>query len=419
MYTMKQHLNGDKVAKNKKNKKKKWMKFRHKVVTKILYLILGPYSRLRYGITVERFKEQEDRPYLVLMNHQTPFDQFFVGMAFKGPIYYLATEDIFSNGWVSSIIRYLVAPIPIKKQTTDVKAILNCVRVSREGGTIAIAPEGNRTYSGRTEYMSPSIAPLARKLGQPVVLFRIEGGYGAQPRWSDVIRKGKMRGYVSKVIYPEEYASLSDDELFEIIKEGLYVNEAVCDSEFHHKRSAEYLERAIYVCPFCGLSEFESNGDRVKCKKCNREVRYLPTKELEGIGFEFPFRFVADWYDAQSDHINKLDVFEYKNEKMYCEEVELYEVIPCEKKNMISDKAELSLYGDRIEALIDNERKVYCFEETSAVTVLGRNKLNIYYDGAIYQVKGGKRFNALKYVHIYHRHKNIVKGDVNGAFLGI
>jgi len=37
----------------------------------------------------------------------------------------------------------------------------------------------------------------------------------------------------------------------------------------------------------------------------------------------------------------------------------------------------------------------------------------------IYQIKGGKRFNALKYVHIYHRYKNIVKGDQDGKFLGL
>ena len=52
------------------------------------------------------------------MNHQTAFDQFFIGMTFKGAVYYVASEDLFSNGWVSSLLRWLVAPIPIKKQTT-------------------------------------------------------------------------------------------------------------------------------------------------------------------------------------------------------------------------------------------------------------------------------------------------------------
>ena len=62
---------------------------------------------------------------------------------------------------------------------------------------------------------------------------------------------------------------------------------------------------------------------------------------------------------------------------------------------------------------------VFPFDETSAVTVLGRNKLNVYFNGHVYQFKGGKRFNALKYVHIYHRYKNIGKGDADGSFLGL
>ena len=109
-------------------------------------------------------------------------------MTLRGPVYYMATEDIFSNGWISKVIKYLVAPIPIKKQTTDIRAILNCLKVAKEGGSICIAPEGNRTYSGRTEYMNPSIVSLARKLRMPILIYRIEGGYGSEPRWSDVVR---------------------------------------------------------------------------------------------------------------------------------------------------------------------------------------------------------------------------------------
>ena len=342
------------------------------------------------------------------------------GMCFKGAIYYVATEDIFSNGFVSSLIKFLVAPIPIKKQTTDVSAILNCIRIAKEGGAIAIAPEGNRTYSGRTEYMSPSIVPLARKLKMPIALYRIEGGYGAEPRWSDVVRKGKMRGYVSKVIEPEQYGAMTDDELFKAISDGLYVNEAVADSEFHHSRLAEYLERAIYVCPDCGLSTFESNKKIIECKKCHKKIEYLPTKELRGVGFDFPYRFVAEWYDHQEDYINSLDVTTLVDAPLYCDDARVSEVIVNKKKELMYKSAEIRLLGNRVE--IYNEGKLlhkFNFDSTSAVTVLGKNKLNIYFEGKIYQLKGGKRFNALKYVHFYHRFDNIVKGKVDGKFLGL
>ena len=404
--------------KQKKNKKKRWIKPRHKVVRALLEIPISLLCKIRYGVKITKFREDKKRPYLILYNHQTAFDQFFVGAAFRDPIYYLASEDLFSNGWVSSLIKYLVEPIPIKKQTTDVKAIMNCIRVAREGGSIAIAPEGNRTYSGETVYMSPTIAPLARKMGMPILLFRIEGGYGVQPRWSDVTRRGEMSAYVSRVIEPEEYKDMTDDELFAIIRDGLYQNEARVDKKYVHKKSAEYIERAIYTCPDCGLTTLESRGDTVECKRCGKKVRYLPTKELEGVNCEFPHRFILDWYNAQMDFISSLDLTPYLDKAMYTDRVSVKEVIPNEKKIPCGDGTAF-LFGDRIELDMTDGRMIFPFDECSAVTVLGRNKLNIYHGGKIYQLKGDKRLCALKYVNIYHRHKNIRKGDENAKFLGL
>ncbi len=397
-----------------------WMKPRHRIIRNIVYSLAYPYVRLRYHITLEKFRDQGDRPYLILLNHQTPFDQFFVGCCFSGPVYYLATEDIFSNGWVSDLIRWLVAPIPIKKQTTDIAAIKACLRVAREGGTLCIAPEGNRTYSGKTEYMNASIASLARKLHLPIALYRIEGGYGVEPRWSDVVRKGAMRAYVSQVIEPEEYDRLTNDQLFARIRDGLCVNEARADGEFFHPRRAEYLERAVYVCPCCGLSEFESRGAVVTCKRCQRQVEYLPTKELRGVGFDFPFSFVNDWYEYQKDFVRKLELADYLQAPIFRDTAGLSEVILRQRKNPLRREARLELYGDRVE--IDPgsaDPLTLAFDDVSVMAVLGRNKLNIYHHKTVYQVKGGKRFNALKYVNIFYHYKGLQKGDEHGEFLGL
>ena len=403
----------------KKKKDTKWMKWRHLAVRNIAYCIVRPYVHFKYGIKIEKYKEQEKRPYLILLNHQTPFDQFFVGMTLRGVVYYMATEDIFSNGWISKVIKYLVAPIPIKKQTTDIRAILNCLKVAKEGGSICIAPEGNRTYSGRTEYMNPSIVSLARKLGMPILIYRIEGGYGSEPRWSDVVRKGSIRVFCARAVQPEEYTSMTDEELFTIIRDTLYVDEAREDFEYKHKKLAEYLERAIYYCPYCGLSEFESHGDIIKCKKCEREIRYLPSKKLEGVGFDFPYEFIANWYDAQKDFMNSLDITAYGSDVIYADRARISEVIVYDRKVPLCKDAEITLCGNRITARGEGIDLEFPFDEASAVTVLGKNKANIYHGGKIYQLKGSKRFNALKYVHIYHRYKNIAKGDENEQFLGL
>ena len=55
----------------------------------------------------------------------------------------------------------------------------------------------------------------------------------------------------------------------------------------------------------------------------------------------------------------------------------------------------------------------------TAAACLGRNKLNIYTEKNVFQFKGNKRFNALKYVNLYFRHRNIIRGEENGKFLGL
>ena len=405
----------------KKNKKKKWMKKRHQIISKIAYCILAPYVWWKYGVKTEPFKEMGDRAYLFLMNHQTPFDQFFIGMSLRGKaVYYLATEDIFSKGFVSDLLRWAVAPIPIKKQTTDVAAVMNCMKVAREGGSIVIAPEGNRTYSGKTENINPAIATMAYKMKLPIALYRIEGGYGVQPRWGDDVRKGKMRAYVSRVIEPEEYANLTIDELYELIKDGLMVNEGVADACFKSEHRAEYLERAVYVCPYCGLSEFESDGNFVECKKCHRKIEYGVDKKLIGVGFDFPFQYMTEWYDYQNEFICNLDVMQLTETPLYHDSSDLYEVILNKNKKLIRENVSIKLFGDRV--VIDEGLEtelILPFSEVTAAAVCGKNKLNMYHGGKVYQFKGSKRFNALKYVNLYFRHKNISKGDNNGKFLGL
>jgi 1-acyl-sn-glycerol-3-phosphate acyltransferase len=402
-----------------KKKNKRWIRPRHALVRNLLNLTLGVYARKKYGAEIEKIKDSNKRPYLLLYNHQTGFDQFFVGMTCKRPVYYLATEDIFSLGALSSLIRFLVNPIPIKKQTTDPRAVINCIKVAKEGGTIAIAPEGNRTYSGRTVYIKPTIAQLAKHMKLPIAIFKIDGGYGVHPRWSDVVRRGSMTAGVSRVIEPEEAAALSDAELASLIERELYVDEARADREYTSDHLAEYLERAMYVCPDCGLSEFESHGDVIECKKCKRRVRYTKTTELCGIDKPFPFRFVADWYDYQCGYVNSLDTRTMAGEIIYNDEADLSEVILYKKKVPIAERVKIELSFDKITLRYGNEVIDFPFDSTSAVTVLGKNKLNVYFGDKVYQLKGDERFCALKYVNLYYRYKNVMKGDENDTFLGL
>ena len=85
------------------------------------------------------------------------------------------------------------------------------------------------------------------------------------------------------------------------------------------------------------------------------------------------------------------------------------------RKELLKKQVTVRLYGDRI-ALDD---QVYPFETLGAVVVLGKNKINLYTDSDLLQLKGSNRFNALKYVHFFQKYKNVKSGDPNGEFLGL
>lgn len=398
-----------------------WIKPRHARAMNAVRAVMSPLSRILYGIDVQKYSQQTGNDsYLILYNHQTPFDQFFIGMAFDGPIYYLATEDIFSNGFISSIIRYCVAPIPIKKATTDINAVRNCFRVAKEGGTIAIAPEGNRTYSGRTGNINPAIATMAKKMKLPIAFFRIEGGYGVEPRWSSVRRKGKMCGYVSRVISTDELETMSADDIQHAIEKELFVDECASGGLFRSRKKAEHIERAIYWCPFCGFSKFTSRGNTVECCSCHRKITYGEDKRLSGKGFPFPFEYMTQWYDAQSAYVNSLDTQNMTGECLFTDNADIYLVVVYKKKIRLRRAAVIRLYGDRISIGERGENpQVICFDDVISATAMGRNKLNINLPDAIYQIRGENSFNPLKYVNLYYRYKNITRGEPNAEFLGL
>lgn len=405
----------------KKKKSQKWIKPRHSVVRALLWPPFYLYSKWKYRIDIHPYREEKGQAYFILFNHQTAFDQFFVSLAFRRHVYYVSSEDLFSKGWLSKLITYLVNPIPFRKSTSDLKGIRTCLRVAREGGNIAMAPEGNRTYSGTTEYIKPTVASMVKACRLPLVLFRIEGGYGAHPRWSDSIRRGRMKAYASRVVTPEEYKDMSDEELFDIIQKELWVDEREDETPFYSKNNAEYLDRAMYYCPFCGLSVFHSKGDLVTCTKCGAQVRYLPNKRLEGVNKPFPYPYVKEWYDAQSNHIHALDLSPYMDTPLYRDTVKYSENIYCKNKIILCEQAELAVYGDRFEVKTDDKTDVYPFSTLSSATVLGKNKLNIYWDERIFQFKGDKHFNALKYLNLYYHAVNTTteKENADGRFLGL
>ena len=351
------------------------------------------YFRLRYN-----FKAQpgglKKGAYLIISNHQTTMDPFLLSLSFRFPVYFVASDDLF-NLKVSPLIKYLVAPIPKSKSLQDVAAIMGVFRVIKEGGAVGIFPEGNRTISGGQWEMTDAIAKLAKSVKVPLVIYNINGGYGTDPRWGHSIRKGRAFGGVRRIVSVEELKALSNEQLFGLIKDELAVNDADSGISFRSKKRAEYIERALYMCPACrGVSGIVSHKYKLKCKYCGKEAVY--TEKLSLSPEVAGFGRIYEWYEWEREEIVKAVSSGLRVEDgdiLFRESVKFKK-----KKKLDGDKVYID--KDRL-VIAGKSEQVFPLNEITALTMVGKKKFNFYYEGKILQVKGNKRFCAIKYVHVF------------------
>ena len=378
-----------------KKKQKHWVKKRHAAVFAFLRFAMAPFLWLRYHYRAEKAPIRKG-PCIVLSNHQATMDPFFISKAFPFQLYFYASDDLF-NLKVSPLIRYLAAPIPKSKSVADLKAVMISLRVLREGGAIGITPEGNRTLSGRQWEMGDSVAKLVKTAKVPLVLFNLCGGYGTDPRWGVKIRRGtKFVGRVRRILTAEEYAGMSDEELFGIIKNELDVDDTLSGERYKSRRRAEYIERALYMCPVCGsIGTIHSHGTGFCCTSCKTEAEY--TEDLKISPPVGGYSRIYEWYEWERQEIVRRILGGEKNSDgdiLFRESVKLQKKIKLPGNTVTLDKDSLMISGGGAETR-------YPLAEIDAITAVGKKKFNFYYKGKILQVKGGKRFCAIKYVHAF------------------
>ena len=385
------------AEKTTKNKQSVWVKKRHARVFAFLRFAMAGYVRLKFHYRAEKAPIASG-PCIILHNHQATMDPFFISKAFRFPVYFVATDDLF-NLKVSPLIRYLAAPIPKSKGTTDLATVKNILRVLKEGGAVGIAPEGNRTFSGwQWETVPFSITKLVKKSNVPLVLFTLCGGYGTDPRWGHSVRKGtKYVGRVRRILYPEEYKEMSLEELYEIIRRELNVVDADSGERYKSKYRAEYIERALYRCPVCGrVGTIVSKGVRFTCTGCGTGAEYT-----EQLTFDPPvagFTKVYEWYDWERTHIAP---YLLEGGTFSDRGITFRESVKCKRKVFLDGNA-LSMDKNELVITGEKERHVFPLAEIDGMAAVMKRKFNFHYHGKIYQVKGPERFSALKYVHAFY-----------------
>lgn len=375
--------------------KKRWLRARHKAVFAVLRGVFGAHCAIKYNY--KAVKSDIKPPFLLMCNHATALDPIFASLSFKCPVYYCSTDDLFGIPVATPLLKYLVAPIPKMKSGMDMRAIRDCITVIKEGGAVGIFPEGNRTLDGTQWEMTEAVAKFVKMCATTLVLYNIEGGYGSDPRWGVSVRKGKMRGYVKRVLTPDEFNAMTNSQLYDLICRELDVNALQGDVKFKSRRRAENIERALYMCPHCnGLSTLRSKGTRFKCDNCGKEWEYSEDLRISPSDYGDT---VPQWFKRQQSELKAL--LNGSSDVVFADDrVALYESRGGRNKKRL---AKGSVSADVNGLTFHSKRADFSFPyaKMSNLAIARKNKIEFYADGVTLQIVGDDRFCSVKYLHLF------------------
>ena len=265
-----------------------------------VYRLLRPAVRL-FLWAVFRFrvseKIQDDGPFVMICNHVTDLDMLFTSCFFRQHMYYVASEHITRFGRLSRFLRRYFGPILRKKGTVAAATAMEMKRTVKQGWSLGLFAEGERSANGVNRPVIPSTGSLVRMLNCTLYTVRLHGGYFSSPRWGKGFRRGKVTIEVAGRYSPEQLRAMSGEEITAMIDRDIFVDayadNAAARIAFRGKNTAVGIEHVLLACPNCGnLNSISSSGNGFRCP-CGMQGTYDDFGLLHGTGFSFST--ITEW----------------------------------------------------------------------------------------------------------------------------
>lgn len=253
--------------------------------------VVVPVLSLLMRIHAKPDKEflKAEGPIVILGNHPSYLDPFVVMRLTRGrKVNFLAGEFLFRNRIWGYLFRK-AGIIEIKQFVKDSAAVMSMMRVLKRKGVLVIFPEATRFVDGKSITFDSGVAKFIKRAGAGIWFLDAHGLYLTYPRWSEsFLRLGRIDAKFGKRLTPEEVASMSLEQLQDVIVKELDYNENDYAREHNpchkNRRLAAGLQNIAYACPRCKL-EFVmryTGKDEIQCCKCGNRVKMLPSGLLTG-----------------------------------------------------------------------------------------------------------------------------------------
>jgi len=282
---------------------------------------------------------------------------------------------------------------------------------AREGGIIGLYPEGQTSWDGLNQPMTPATPKLVKLLKIPVVAVVTKGGYISQPRWvwTRDLRKSRVILEAKVLISRDEIKKLKVDEIEERLRRGLFNDDFQFQKDnpvkLKSNNRAETLELFTYICPKCKtVDALKSEGHDVRCQSCGWEFTIDEYGIFPDKSSDFPFESLSEWNSWQQDITSKMtaDYLAEENTEeplIYNENLTLLTgsgLVPLKPLC----KGNLKLFKDNLEFITTKgENLIFPISEMEALSIFKQQKFEFYYEKVLYRFHyGTPRDSAYKWL---------------------
>ena len=152
------------------------------------WIVIGPWLRVLYRPWTDNMEVLPERgPAILVSNHLSFSDSFFLPLVVDRKITFLAKQEYFTGKGIKGLISKAfftgVGQVPIDRSSGRAAeaAIHTGLRVLEQGHLLGIYPEGTRTADGRLYRGKTGVARMAMESKVPVIPVAMIGTYEIQP----------------------------------------------------------------------------------------------------------------------------------------------------------------------------------------------------------------------------------------------
>ena len=371
---------------------------RHQRIWNILYDLVHPWFPRFFHFSYDEI--DAEGPILLVCNHVTCLDSLLLGLAMgKKQIYYVSTEHILRSRFTGWLLKWVFDPIPRRKGADSLDTVRKTLRHLRQGHSVCLFAEGEQSWDGRTIPVVPGSGSLARACQATLVTYRLEGGYLQMPRWGRGVRKGSIRGRLQGVYPPEVLKAMSTEEVNRLmekdIQENAWERQKTEKVPYRGGHLAEYLERALYLCPSCRrIGTLSSHGEKLACT-CGLNIQMTET----GIFSEgSPFQNVAEWDDWQRTQLRERNFLRDENSDILFSDGDI--TLTCIGEGH-QQTVLCSGTLNQTEEAIQCGTRTFSLNSIEDMAMSQAEVLLFTCEGSYYELRGRRRTNMRKYLEVW------------------